>query len=309
MTRLFDPVTLKLFVAVCEERNIGRAAEREAIVPSAISKRIAALEDDIGAPLLVRARRGIEITAAGQALLRQAREILAMMERAQIELAEFTRGVVGSVRVLASLSALSEYLPDDVARFLAQYRSVRVTLEERVTTEIVRGVREGRADFGVCWDAGDLAGLAMTRYRTDRLCLIVHPDHPLACHPRLAFADTLDHEHVDVLPGGIVQTMLKRFAAIEGGSLRYRVQVSTMDAAARIVAANLGVAVLPREAVGPLAHALGLRLVELSDAWALRQFVICTRADAPLSATARLLVAHLEERAQQGSGALADASG
>jgi DNA-binding transcriptional LysR family regulator len=98
MKRLFDPVTLKLFVAVCEERNIGRAAEREAIVPSAISKRIAALEDDVGAPLLVRGRRGIEATPAGEALLRQARDILGMMERARVELAEFTSGIVGSAR-------------------------------------------------------------------------------------------------------------------------------------------------------------------------------------------------------------------
>ncbi len=64
----FDPVTLRLFVAVCEEGNIARAAEREAIVASAVSKRIAAVEAQIGAPLLVRRRRGIEPTAAGLAL-------------------------------------------------------------------------------------------------------------------------------------------------------------------------------------------------------------------------------------------------
>src|SRR5688500_3836583 len=89
MRRHFDPVSLRLFIAVCEERNIARAAEREAIAPSAISKRIAAIEEDIGSPLLKRGRRGIEPTAAGQALLTRARDILASMERLHAELAEF----------------------------------------------------------------------------------------------------------------------------------------------------------------------------------------------------------------------------
>ena len=80
MARHFDPVTLRLFIAVCEERNIARAAEREAIVASAVSKRIAAIEAEIGAPLLVRGRRGDRTHAAGQALLRQAREVLGAMD-------------------------------------------------------------------------------------------------------------------------------------------------------------------------------------------------------------------------------------
>jgi DNA-binding transcriptional LysR family regulator len=131
MPRHFDPLTLRLFVAVCEERNIARAAEREAIVPSAVSKRIAAIERDIGAPLLVRGRRGIEPTAAGQTLLRQARDMLGAMERMHAELSEFATGVHGSVRVMASVSVLAERLPDDIGAFLQQYQSARVTLARR----------------------------------------------------------------------------------------------------------------------------------------------------------------------------------
>ena len=69
MKRHFDPVTLRMFVAVCDERNIARAAERESIVASAISKRVAALEDSVGVSLLKRGRRGIEPTAAGEAAI------------------------------------------------------------------------------------------------------------------------------------------------------------------------------------------------------------------------------------------------
>ena len=78
MARHIDPVTLRLFVAVCEERNIARAADREAIVASAVSRRIAAIEEDIGAPLLVRGRRGIGLPPGD---LRQAREVRALDRR------------------------------------------------------------------------------------------------------------------------------------------------------------------------------------------------------------------------------------
>src|SRR5260221_9463944 len=175
MKRYFDPVSLRLFIAVCEERNIARAAEREAIVPSAISKRIAAVEADVGVPLLQRGRRGIAPTPAGEVLLRQARDVLNTLERMRAELSEFASGAQGSVRVFASLSALSEFLPDDIGSFLARHQSVRVSLEERVSSEIIRGIREGTVDFGVCWNAGDLNGLKTLDYRVDHLGVAVPP--------------------------------------------------------------------------------------------------------------------------------------
>ena len=297
MPRHFDPLTLRLFVAVCEERNIARAAAREAIVPSAVSKRIAAVEQAIGAALLVRGRRGIEPTAAGEALLRQARDVLGMMERMHAELSEFSTGVHGSVRVLASASVLAERLPDDIAAFLARFESVRVSLDERVSPEIVRSVREGAADLGVLWDLADLGGLQTTAYRSDHLCIAVPPSHPFARRKRLRFEDTLEQVSVGVAPGGMMDAMLRRQAALAGKSPQHRIQVSSLEAACRIVAAGLGLAVLPREATAPHASASGLVMVPLSDAWAQRRFVVCSRADSLLSASARLLVEHLHKQA------------
>jgi DNA-binding transcriptional LysR family regulator len=299
MHRHFDPVTLRLFVAVCEERNIARAAEREAIVASAVSKRIAAVEQAVGAPLLVRGRRGIEPTAAGDALLRQAREVLGAMERMHAELSSFSTGVRGSVRVMASVSVLAERLPDDIAAFLKRYQSVRVNLDERVSSDIVRSVREGAADLGVLWDAADLAGLQTTPYRRDRLCVAVHPTHPLAGRKRLYFEETLDHAGIGIAPGGTMETMLRRQAALVGKAPDYRIQVSSMDAACRIVAAGLGLAVMPREAVPPTASTAGLVFLRLTDAWAERRFVLCSRAESTLSATARLMGEHLKAKARE----------
>ncbi len=299
MHRHFDPVTLRVFVAVCEERNIARAAARDSLVASAVSKRIAAIEREIGTPLLVRGRRGIEPTAAGEVLLRQAREVLGAMERMRAEISEFATGVHGSVRVMASVSALAERLPDDIASFLARYGSVRVSLDEGVSSEIVRALREGTTDLGVLWDAGALAGLRTVPYRSDRLCAVVHAAHPLARQERLRYEQTLDYPAIGVAPGGMVEAMLRRQAALLGRAPANRIQVSGLDAACRIVAAGLGLAILPREAITPTAAATGLVIVPLADRWALRRFVVGSRGDATLSATSRLLVEHLRQQAAQ----------
>lgn len=293
----FDPVTLRLFIAVCEEGNIARAAERESLVASAVSKRIAAVEAEIGAPLLVRGRRGIQPTAAGQALLRQAREVLGAMARMHAELSEFASGVQGSVRVVAAPSVLAEKLAGDIGAFLARHPRVRVTLDERVSPEIVRAVRVGAAEVGVLWDASELGDLQALPYRRDRLCVAMPASHPLARRRRLSYAEAIDQVSVSVAPGGMMDTLLRREAARLGKTPVYRVQVSGMDAAARIVAAGLGPAVLPREAVEGHACASALALVPLSDAWAERRFVVVTRADGSVSATTRALVQHLHRLA------------
>lgn len=298
MHKHFDPVSLRLFIAVCEERNIARAAEREAIVASAVSKRIAALEDQAGSALLSRGRRGAEPTAAGLALLRQARSVLGAMERMHAELSDFRSGVQGSVRVAASPSVFSERLPEDIARFLSRYPQVRVSVDERVSPDIVRAVREGAAELGVLWDAADLQGLKAVPYRQDRLYVALPAKHPLAQRKQLRFMQALEHLSVGIAPGGLMDTLLRRQAALAGQMLTHRITVSNIDAGYRIVAAGLGAAVLPRNILHGAAPAK-VAFVRLKETWALRRFVVVSRKDELLTATARLLVDFLRQSARR----------
>lgn len=295
MRRTIDPVSLRLFVAVCEERNIARAAAREAIVASAVSKRIAALEGDFGTPLLVRGRRGIEPTPAGELLLRQGRELIDQMVRLRSELAEFAGGVQGSVRVLASVSALAEQLPDDVATFLARHPRVNVSLAERVSVDIVRSLRDGAADLGVLWDAADREGLRSVPYRQDHLMVALPAAHVLAARKRLRYDDVLAEPLINVATGGLMDLLLRRQAALRSRVPEYRLQVSSLDAACRLVAAGLGLAILPLEAADAQARAAGLAMRPLHESWARRRFVVCARAT--LTSPARLLLGHLEAAA------------
>jgi DNA-binding transcriptional LysR family regulator len=278
-----DLTSLRLFVAVCETRNIARAAERQAIVGSAISKRLSALEATVGAPLLQRRRRGVEPTPAGEALLEHARALLAGQERIARDMAAFAAGVRGQVRILATASAIAESLADDVAAFLKQpeHRDIRIDIEERVSTGVLSGLREGVAALGICWDVADFAGLQTRPWRGDQLSVVVPRGHPLAAQASVWLAQTLDEDHVSLPPSSAVQLMLQRAAALAGKPLNYRVVVATFDAALRVVRAGLAISVLPAELARPYADAFGLSVVPLADDWARRRFAIATRGMTP----------------------------
>lgn len=290
-----DLTSLRLFVCVCETGNIARAADRANVVGSAISKRIAHLEDLLGTPLFVRKRHGVAPTPAGQTLLQHARAMVDSAARIEADMRSFAEGVRGHVRILSSVTALANWLAQDVAAFLAQpaHRAIEVAMEERVSPEITRGVREGFADFGVCWDAGDTTGLATRPYRTDRLCVVMPARHPLAGRRRLRFADLLDQDQVCPPVTSALQVRLQREAAALGRTLRPRVIVSNFEGALRIVATGLAISLVPHEVADPLRRLYPIRIAELDEAWAQRHFVVCFRDALLLTPSAQLMLAHM----------------
>jgi len=297
--RDIDLKTLRLLVAVCEHRNMARAAQEEHIEPSAISKRIAQLESDLGVPLLTRSRRGVQPTPAGVVLLEHARSVLFTMERIASDVAAFSTGLVGRVSLCASASAIAEALLDDIAAFMREpaNQNIKVDVEERLSVDLVRQLREGAASVGVCWDSVDLEGLQVRPYRHDRLALAVHPEHPLASRPAVSFEQTLEHDHVGLPPSTAVHTMLQRAAAQVGRTVSYRVIVSNFDAAFRVVAANLGISVVPAEVGETYRPTLGIKVIPLTDPWTQRRFVVCYRDFDALQPAAQRMVDHLADRA------------
>jgi DNA-binding transcriptional LysR family regulator len=292
--RDLDLTTLRLWVAVCDHQNIAKAAAAENIAASAISKRIAQMEATLGRQLLIRARRGVRLTPEGEALLEHARTLLFTVERIENDIA--VGGAAGGyVRMLATPSAIAEALLDDVAAFMRakENRGVRVNLEERLTHDVIRALREGVASVGVSWDNTDLAGVQHRPYRRDALAVAVHPDHPLARHKTLRFEQTLDYEQVSMPPVSSVQIMLQRAAARVGRTILYRAVVSNFDATVRVVAANLAIGVIPCEVGYQYAGSRNVKMIPLSDSWAQRRFVICFRDYDSLQPAARRMVDHL----------------
>lgn len=291
--RRMDLTSLQLFVAVCELGSIGKAAEREFIAASAISKRLADLEATLGTPLLYRHTRGVDLTPAGESLLHHARSVLYSLEKMQGELSEYVDGVRGHVRVHASISAIVQFLPEDLGAFIREHEQVKIDLEEHLSTEVVRAVQEGAADLGIC-NAGVGTGELQTRpYREDQLVLIVPQGHPLAAVDAIDFVQSLDWDHVGLHATSSIYLAMREAAAAAGRSIRLRIHVTGLDAMCRMIHNGLGVGVMPRRAF-ELMHGVGdLACAELKDDWARRRIELVARDFSTLPVTARLLVDHL----------------
>lgn len=299
--RDLDIKTLRLLVAVCEHGNMRDAALQENIEPSAISKRIAQLEDEVGTQILIRGRRGAEPTAAGQALLEHARNILFTMGRIESEMELFKGGVRGHVRVAASASAIAESLLDDLAEFMAipEHQDIKVDIEERFSKDIISMVRDGVVSMGVCWKNSEVGDLEHKPYRQDELTLAVSPKHRLAKLNRVRFEDTLDEEHIGLHPSTAVYSMLQRAASKAGKRMRYRVVVSNFDAAFRVVGAGLGISVVPRQVSEMYVSAGNVRLVQLENEWAKREFSIIHKPLGVLTPAALKLMEFLASKSFQ----------
>ena len=290
--RDLDLKTLRLLVAVCETGNMKDAAAQEHIEASAISKRMAQLEDALGTQVLVRGRHGTKPTPAGRALLEHARNLLFTMDCIEGDMAAFKGGIKAQVRLAASASAIAESLLDDLTAFMndPSHQGIKVDIEERFSKDIVGTVREGIVALGVCWSNIDFGGLEHRPYRRDELALAVPMGHPLAQHAALRFEDTLSYEHVGLHPATAVHTMLHHAAVTAGQAISYRVVVSNFDSAFRVVAAGLGISVVPRQVAQIYVSAGQVCIVPLLNSWAQREFVICYRRHEDLTpAAARLL--------------------
>jgi DNA-binding transcriptional LysR family regulator len=291
--RRLDLTSLQLFVAVCESGSIGRAAEREAIAASAVSKRLSDLEAAVDAPLLYRHARGVDLTPAGETFLHHARSVLASLDTMQGELSEYAQGVRGHVRIHANISAIVQFLPGDLGVFTTRHEQVKIDLEERVSTEIIRAVHEGECDIGICNPQIGVGGLQARPYRQDRLVLVVPARHPLAALPAVWFADTLDHDLVGLHGNSAIDLAMRRAAADAGKALRLRIRVTGLDAMCRMIDNGLGIGLVPDRAFELLREIGQLQAVPLRDDWATRDIQILARDFAALPVTARLLVDHL----------------
>jgi DNA-binding transcriptional LysR family regulator len=300
LLRRIDLTTLRLFIAVCEEQNLTRAANREGIAASAVSKRMNDFELAFGVTLFKRLSKGMALTPAGEALLHHARVTLLNVEKIAVELSEYSQGVRGHVRMLANLSAIVQFLPEDLSRFFSAHELLRIDLQERPSGQVVRGIEEGAAEIGICSGEADARSLETFHYRTDHLVVVVRPDHPLAARETMQFGDTLDFDHIGLHAASSIYLRSQYAATQAGKSMRLRINVPGFDAVCRMVQANMGVGLIPDRAFEVIGAGMGLRSIRLRDDWARRELRIVVRDAAHLSSTGRLVLDHLRA-AEQGS--------
>lgn len=289
----FDLTDLSLFRHVVEAGSITHGAARANLALAAASARIRNMEETLGAALLLRTRQGVTPTQAGRTLLQHARIMLEQAERLREDLGAYAGGLAGQVRVLSNTNALTEFLPDALSEFLAAHPNVSVDLEERLSDEIVGLIAEGVGDIGIVAGTVNAGGLTTYPFRTDRFVAVVAKQHPLATRSSISFGEVLDYDIVGLDRSSAISRFLASKATGLGRPLRLRVQLRSFDAVCRLAEKNVAVGIVPHTTARAALKSMAIKVVELTDPWAVRELTICVRDVEALPPFARQLVEHM----------------
>ena len=294
----FDLVDLQLFIAVADSRSITRGALQVHLALASASARIKGLEEALGVALLKRGRRGVELTAAGESLLDHARIIIHQVDAMRGDLAAYASGAKASVHLLANtvgpVGASAEGaggLPARIPRHQCR----------------CRGAREQRYRHGDCRPAPPISVL-----RPSMRCRIISSDffsaktawcwwrHGVAhsrAGARSTFTEMAGHDFVGLTNSTALNQHIAKHAARLGMRFHFRARLRDFDAICQMVAADVGIAVVPEAAARRCARSMPIAIVRIRDPWANRRLVICARSFKSLPRPAKQLVEHLRKAA------------
>ena len=299
----FDLVDLRLMAHIAEHNSLTRGAEAAHLSVPAASMRVKSLESSSGLQLLYRSSQGVTLTAAGRTLVQHARSILSETERLHGDLQEYTQGIKGHLRVFASTTAIGEFLPAVLRKYLLAHPDVSVDMRERASPEVIRAVIEGQIDLGVFGGDVPTGNLELLPYREDYLVVVVSAKHPFADRHIISFAETLEHDHVGLQEDSSLHQYLLEMSQEANTRLKLRIQVGNFEAACRMIEAGVGIGIMQRTAAQRYSQWMDIRVVDLSDDWALRKLQVCMRSRTALPVFAQDLIDLLIEDARAASSA------
>jgi DNA-binding transcriptional LysR family regulator len=291
----FDLVDLQLFVAVADGRSITQGALRAHLALASASARIKGLEAALGVTLLKRGRRGVEPTAAGESLLDHARIVMHNVDAMRGDLAAFASGAKASVHLLANTSGLSEHLPKALAAFLREHPDINVDIEERESTDIAAAIVAGAADLGFAAEHALPDQVERFLFSEDRLTLVAARRSAFAGRRQIDFGEVTACDFVGLTSSTALQSHIAKHAARLGARLRFRARLRDFDAICQMVAAGVGIAVVPEAAAKRCAQSMPIIMIKIRDPWANRRLAICARSFKTLPRPAKQLVEFLRK--------------
>lgn len=286
-----DISALQAFLAVAESGSFSRAAERIYLTQPAISKRIAALEKEIGARLFDRIGRGIHLTPAGEALLTRARNVLKELEDVKRGITNLSGSIAGELLLATSHHIGLHRLPGLLKRFHETYTQVRLNLQFMDSEKACQGVGRGDLELAVVTLPPETAApLKTEKIWDDPLDIVVSPGHPLARELRVTMNKLL--EYPAILPGP--GTYTREIILNAFGRLRDRIQVEMatnyLEVLKMLATIGLGWSALPRTMIDE-----GLKVVQIEKVEIRRELGIVTHEKRTLSNAGQAMIRIIRE--------------
>ncbi|HET8721150.1 MAG TPA: LysR family transcriptional regulator, partial [Nitrospira sp.] len=184
---------LRYFLQVAQCGSIRVAAEKLNVAPSAISRHIQNLEQELGLPVFERHARGVSLTEAGELYVRHARTVFLDRERVRLEIDDLKELRRGNIRISTIDGIVAGPLSNAMSSFRNLYPGITIRLQSTSTETVNKAVREGEADVGIAYQSTPVDGINIVLQLLDPLLLAVPPIHPLAGRGIVDLREALDY--------------------------------------------------------------------------------------------------------------------
>ncbi|HVZ94072.1 MAG TPA: LysR substrate-binding domain-containing protein [Phycisphaerales bacterium] len=244
--------TLRYFRAIAAAGHMTRAAESLGVTQPALSSMLRKLEDEVGAELLHRTGRGVELTEAGRLFLQHAEESLRQAGQARTAVRELMGLERGSIRLGGGATAITYLVPRVVSKFRRERPGVRFYVREAGSRAVAQSILAGELDLGIVTLPLDVPGgvdLLVTPWVEDELRMIVPPKSSARRSKSFRWKDIRGESVVAFEAGSAVREVIDRAAAGAGVALNVVMELRSIETIKRMVDAGIGVGFVSRFAL------------------------------------------------------------
>ena len=292
---------MRAFVAVARAGSFTRAADQLFITQSALSSLIRNLESELGLRLLDRTTRRLELTDAGTELLGSLDQLLGDLDRMTSDLHDVSVVRRGRVRIGATPLLASTFLPVAIQSFAQRYPEITVRVVDDASAKLMQALEQGDIDLLIATLDGDHPELASTVVLTDVMVFVCRREHRLGDASQVTWNDLRSESVIAMCNGSGLRAIMDQSLASIGTAINPLQEVNHVATAVAMVAAGMGVAVLPSYCVR-FGEATGVRAIPLMSPMVQRHVSLATLQRRTPSAATQAMADHLREFARTGGG-------
>lgn len=287
---------LEYFLEVVRQESFSRAASVLHVSQPSVSEMVKNLEEELGSPLLYRGTKRLELTDAGQIIQEQAQQIVSLFNNLAGNLNNMHCLPKGKIRIGVPPITASTVFPRILGEFRRNYPQIELQLHEFGSKKVRQGIQEGTLDIGIVCTLPDRSeNLEVLPFVEDPLCVIVHPGHPLTQTAPLDFADLRHENFVLYSEDFSLHDQILSRCKLAGFQPTVLCETSQREFMTQMVAARLGIALLPRKICNELDPA-AIVSVPLADPQLYLQLAVIWRKDRYIPLAARRWIEFIRQK-------------
>ena len=243
---IMDLQLIRSFLAVCDAGAITAASAQVNVTQPALSRRIAQLEEFLGADLFVRGRKGVELTEVGVRVAEEGRLLVNRYDQLRAEITRMKGLKGGTVRIGGGATAVSFLLPEAIAVFQARYPEIHFQLKEAGSSEVLRAVSDGALELGVVTMPVANRDFDIKPLISDQIVLVARNDHPLAVNKNVHVEDLLGRSFVGFEAGSAIRQIIDTALRDVAVEMNVVMELRSIPAILRMVATTGNLAFVSR---------------------------------------------------------------